>query len=294
MSITCTMVAWNVARLDYPFEASIRSALEVADEIFVNEGNSSDGTKDILVSLQKEFGKDVVRFESRDWLHDRGWQQRERNYAIEQAKGDWILILDADDVFHEKDASVVRSLADTPYLNFIDFKVLHFYGLPSHVNGNLSWYNHHVRMGRKAVNYKFRNTPGGSCCDISAGKPLQPVHGRQGPDIAYSNVAIHHYGWCRDARVMGIKYEKFKGWYSNDKKYFDGYLDEEVPFDYQFERFKNRLIEFKGTHPKHFHRWWDSRERLLKYVPGDTELKPPDLETSEHAPFKETIDRFNK
>lgn len=292
MAITSTVVAFNCIQLDYPLEASIRSALEVVDEVFVNEGNSSDGTKDILVSLQEEFGKDVVRFETRDWVHNRGWQQKERNYAIEQAKGDWILVLDADDLIHENDVLAIKALAEAPYLNFIDFKVSHFYGLPSYINGNPSWYNHHVRMGRKTANYKFRNTPGGSCCDISAWRPLRPVHGHQGLDIAYSGITIYHYGWCRDARAMGIKYEKFKGWYSNDKKYFDGYLDSGVPFDYQIERFKDRLIEFKGTHPKHFDKWWDSRERLQKYVPEDT--KSPDLENSDHAPFKETIDRFNK
>ncbi len=291
-SISCTIIAWNTIRLDYCLEGTIRSALEFVDEVFVNEGNSSDGTKDLLVSLQEEFGKDVVRFESRDWKHDRAFQQRERNYAIEQAKGDWILILDADDMFHEDNALIIKSLAATSYLNFIDFKVLHFYGLPSYINGNISWYNHHVRMGRKSANYKFRNNPGGSCCDISAGKPLSSVHGRQGRDIAYSSVPIHHYGWIRSAECMGMKYEKFKGWYANDEKYFEGYLDSEVPFDYQFERFKDRLIEFKGTHPKYFDKWKNSRKRLLKYVPGETE--PPDLENSPHAPFKETIDRFNK
>lgn len=289
MSITATIVAFNCIYLDYPLEASIRSALEVVDEVFINEGNSFDETKDLLVSLQEEFGKDVIRFESRDWKHDRGWQQRERNYAIEQAKGEWILIVDADDMIHEDDAPIIKALATTPYLNFIDFKVAHFYGLPKYINTNPSWYSHHVRMGRKTANYKFRNNPGGSCCDISAGKPLQPVHGRQGHDIAYSGIQLWHYGWVRDARVMGIKTKKFDGWYANNKKYFDGYLDEKVPFDYKMDKSMRFLKEFKGTHPKHFNKWWSSRERLLVYSPEDVTSSAAD-----HDPTKETIDRFNR
>ena len=45
MSISATIVAFNCIHLDYPLEASVRSALEVADEVFVNEGNSFDETK---------------------------------------------------------------------------------------------------------------------------------------------------------------------------------------------------------------------------------------------------------
>lgn len=289
MSISCTMVAFNCFHLDYPLEAAIRSALEVVDEVFVNEGNSFDETKDLLVSLQEEFGKDVVRFETRNWIHNRNWQQIERNYAIKQAACDWILILDADEMIHENDVSTIKTLTETPHLNFIDFKVTHFYGLPKYVNTNPSWYSHHVRLGKKNTNYKFRNSPGGSCCDICSGKPLQPVHGRRASDIAYSGIQLWHYGWVRDARVMGIKTKKFNAWYSNDKKYFNGHLDEKVPFNYKMEKSMHFLREFKGTHPKHFYKWWFDKERLLVYNPEDATSLEED-----HDPAKETVDRFNE
>ena len=87
---------------------------------------------------------------------------------------------------------------------------------------------------------------------------------------------------------MGAKTKKFWGWYKNDSRYFDGYLDSNVPFDYKMEKSMPMLREFKGKHPKYFYKWWESRDRLLVYKPEN-----PGSEEVDHDPLKETIDRFN-
>jgi glycosyltransferase involved in cell wall biosynthesis len=268
MAISVTMVAFNCNFLDYAVEAAIRSSLTFADEVVVNEGMGADDTYEILVALQEEFGKDVIRLYRRKWYHDRGWQERERNFAIDKAKGDWIVIQDADDCFHEKDADSIKKVCADDRINLINFEVLHFYGLPCFTNPNPNWYHRHTRMGRKRVDFRIRNTPGGCVSDVCAYG--RPCHLYKGSDIVHmpADSPIYHYGWTRDARVAGIKLKKFKGWYADDSKYFEGYLDVQVPFDYQILKFMKKLDKFKGTHPTPIYKWFASRNRLIRYDAG--------------------------
>jgi len=269
MAISVTMVAFNCNYLDYCIEASIRSSLTFADEVVVNEGMGFDDTHETLLTLQEEFGKDVVRIYRREWNHDRGWQEKERNFAIDQAKGDWIVIQDADDCFHEKDADLIKTVCSDDRINLINFEVLHFYGLPCFTNPNPQWYHRHTRMGRKRVDFRIKNTPGGCVSDVCARG--RPCHTYKGSDIVYMPVEspIYHYGWVRDARVAGIKLNKFRGWYDNDKKYFDGHLDEHVPFNYQVLKYMKDLHKFKGIHPESAYKWFASRNRLIRYDPEE-------------------------
>ena len=267
MAISVTMVASNCDFLDYCIEAAIRSSLTFADEVIVNEGMSFDTTYETLLNLQEEFGKDVIKIYRREWVHNRAWQETERNFAIDKAKGDWIVIQDADDLFHEDDAPLIKTVCADPKYNLINFEVLHFYGLPLYTNPNPSWYHRHTRMGRKTVDFGIRNTPGGCVSDVCARG--RACHTYRGPDIYYMPVdkPIYHYGWVRSADVAGIKLNKFRGWYEDDKKYFDGFLDEKVPFNYQIERYRKDLDKFTGSHPDPFYKWYSSRNRLIKFDP---------------------------
>ncbi len=267
MAISVTMVAYNCNYLDYCIEAAIRSSLTFADEIIVNEGMSFDDTFDTLKMLQDEFGKDVIKIYRREWKHDRGWQERERNFAIDKSIGDWIVIQDADDCFHEDDAKQIKEICRVPRLNLINFEVLHFYGLPCYTNPNKTWYHRHTRMGRRKVGFRIKNSPNGCVSDVCAYG--HPCHTYKGNDIIYlpKEAPIYHYGWTRDARVAGIKLKKFRSWYEDDKEYFDGKLDVDVPFNYQLPKYMKDLDKFDGTHPDPVYKWFVSRNRLINYNP---------------------------
>jgi len=266
-SIAATFVTFNCDFLDYCIEGAIRSALNFVDEVVVNDGMSTDDTFDILLSLQKEFGKDVIKLYRRKWVHDRSWQERERNFAIDHTSCDWVLIQDADEMFHEKDAELIKKVTSDDRINLINFEVLHFYGLPFFTNPNPQWYHRHTRMGRKKVGFCIKNTPGGCVSDVCAYG--HPCHTYAGSDIIHlpKTSPIYHYGWIRSADVAGIKLNKFRAWYNNDEKYFDGFLDTKVPFDYQILKYINNLDLFIGSHPAPFYKWYASKNRLIKYDP---------------------------
>ena len=284
-SIATTFVTYNCVMLDYCIEAAIRSAMLFSNEVVVNDGESTDGTYDLLLSLQKEFGKDRLKLVRRKWLHDINWQERERNHAADQTECEWLVLQDADECFHEKDAELLKLAASREDLNLVNFEVLHFYGLPCFTNPNPQWYHRHTRMGRRSVDFGVKRHPGGCVSDVYAfGKPC---HTYRGPDIAVlkKEHCIFHYGWIRDARVAGIKLNKFNGWYANDSKYFDGFLDSDVPFDYKLSDYVKDLDKFTGTHPDVAYSWFAERNRFIKYDPKiDSDF------VYEASPFKEGKD----
>ena len=70
----------------------------VADEMVVVDTGSTDNT----VALAKAAGAKVYFFK---WIND---FSAAKNYAIEQATGDWILFLDADETFTDAARRVLR------------------------------------------------------------------------------------------------------------------------------------------------------------------------------------------
>ena len=85
-------------------EACLRSLVGKVDEIVVVDTGSCDDT----VEKALRFPIRLHRF---DWCDD---FSAARNFALEQAKGDWILYIDADELFEVPEAETLDAvLADT-------------------------------------------------------------------------------------------------------------------------------------------------------------------------------------
>src|ERR1039458_3578707 len=80
MKLSLAMIAKNEARC-------LRSVRAIADEIIVTDTGSTDDT----VKSSSENGAHVSHFA---WTNDFA---AARNFALAQATGDWILVLDADE-----------------------------------------------------------------------------------------------------------------------------------------------------------------------------------------------------
>lgn len=78
----------------------LRSVRDIVDEIIVVDTGSTDRTKDIA----KVFGAKVLDF---PWTGD---FSEARNHSLEQATGDWILILDADEIISARDFAELNDL----------------------------------------------------------------------------------------------------------------------------------------------------------------------------------------
>lgn len=98
--LSCCIIACNEER-------SIRCCLEsvsFADElVVVIDSRSSDATEEIA----RKLGARVVE-------HPYQGNIEQKNFALSQSRGDWILAIDADEVISEPLAREIRSLLDSP------------------------------------------------------------------------------------------------------------------------------------------------------------------------------------
>ena len=80
-------------------EKNIRRALSWAKEIVQEQVVVDTGSTDRTVEIAESMGAKIFHFE---WCDD---FSAAKNYAIEQATGDWIAFLDADEYFTPEDGS---------------------------------------------------------------------------------------------------------------------------------------------------------------------------------------------
>lgn len=84
---------------------AMASVAPVADEIVCVDGGSTDDTESVIRSFPN------ARYLRRDWPGDFADQ---KNFAIDQAKGDWVFILDHDEMVGERFRRGVRKWIASP------------------------------------------------------------------------------------------------------------------------------------------------------------------------------------
>lgn len=122
----------NAILLDYPVREAICSALPLCDEFIVAVGNSDDDTRELVKSINSP----KLRILDTQWdnsLREGGIiLSQQTNIAMKECSGDWLIYVQADEVFHEDDYDIIRletarasAESDTDGLLF---RYNHFYG----------------------------------------------------------------------------------------------------------------------------------------------------------------------
>ncbi|WP_010256819.1 glycosyltransferase family 2 protein [Myroides injenensis] len=84
----------------------ILSAKDIVDEIIVIDSYSVDDT----VEIAKEYGAKIIQREFDNFSN-------QKNFAIPQAKNEWILLLDADEQLTEELKAEIKDLVNSNHLN---------------------------------------------------------------------------------------------------------------------------------------------------------------------------------
>ena len=228
----------NAVKFDYPVKESILSLLPLVDELIVCLGNSDDTTAELIQSINSPKIK-VVPSVWDDSLREGG-----RVLAVETDKAmhavspqaDWCIYLQADEVIHENDYSVIRSSMEQyksdAKVEGLLFNYIHFYGSYHYVGNSRKWYRHEVRIvrnDRKIQSYKdaqgFRKDD----------RPLK---------VKKIKARIFHYGWVKNPAHQTEKQKSFHRLWHTDEKVKARVKDE--LFDYSGI---DSLKEFTSTHP---------------------------------------------
>ncbi|HSE27521.1 MAG TPA: hypothetical protein VLA95_04780, partial [Gemmatimonadales bacterium] len=200
-------IARNAVKLCFPLEASIRSLLDVCDEVVVNVGQSEDETLDVVHGI----GSPKVR------VLESTWDLAKRNYmlgeetlkAMRACTHPWGIYIQADEVLHEAGA---RALADAigavdpdPRVEGLLVRYRHFYGDFDTLATHRRWYRREVRAVRLDPALDIR--------------PYQGAQGfRVGPEhrkirARLTEAEMFHYGWSRPRIALERKREVGKSMY---------------------------------------------------------------------------------
>lgn len=226
----------NAELLDFPFRESVLSALPLCDEFIINCGDSEDNTLRICEDLKNQFPNKIKIVQS-VWERKNqtgGFQLKAHtDAAMKLCQGEWLIYIQADEVFHEEDYPKIRKAMERakhlPQIDGIVFDYLHFYGNYSFLCRGRNWYRREVRAikSRREIE-SFRDAQGFR------------VHGKRLTAIA-CDARVFHYGHVRNRESLRQKTHQMSQWWG------------ETPAQ-SLEAFKIYrpvgLTPFKGTHPK--------------------------------------------
>jgi glycosyltransferase involved in cell wall biosynthesis len=241
---------------------AISSVLSVVDEVIVMDTGSTDSTKRIA----EELGAKV--FETA-WEDDFSLA---RNESLKHATGDWILILDADEVISEPDA--IKKMAERSDIAGFMFTQRNYNNdsklrgwtpiqkSSKYTKGFSGWVPAKIiRMFQNNKKIRFEGE-----VHETVKPSIEKIKGL----IAEVDVFIHHYGMMRKARIQvkAEKYEKLgreKAKTGNAKAYYE--LAKQLA---QNGKYDEAILNFKKaieTKPDYARAFADFGGLLLSYLP---------------------------
>ncbi|GAB1429874.1 hypothetical protein MASR2M18_07070 [Ignavibacteria bacterium] len=227
----------NAILLDYPVREAICSALPLCDEFIVAVGNSDDDTRELVKSINSP----KLRILDTQWdnsLREGGIiLSQQTNIAMKECSGDWLIYVQADEVFHEDDYDIIRletarasAESDTDGLLF---RYNHFYGNYDYVGVGRAWYRREIRA--------FKNGRGVmSVGDAQGFRKSGGVKLR----ARQTEARVFHYGWVRHPRIQQFRQRDFNRlWHS------DEWISRQIPDADEFDYAAYELRHFTDTHP---------------------------------------------
>jgi len=239
MKISGFTIIRNAVANDYPIVEAITSILPIVDEMIVLVGDSSDGTRDLILSIESDKIK----------IFDSVWDTTIRSggavLAIETNKAfnlvdpasDWAFYIQADEVVHEKYHPAIlaacQTYKDDQRIQGLLFNYLHFYGTYDYVGDSRKWYSHEVRIIRNDKKITaFRDAQG---FRIGNTKLLvKPI-----------DAFIYHYGWVKSPLQMKKKQDNVAVFW-NKEDAMDEIIGAGELFDFNDY---DSVAKFSGTHP---------------------------------------------
>ena len=231
----------NAIKYDYPVVEAIRSILPLCDECVVAVGQSDDGTRALIESI------DPAKIRIIDTVWDDSLREGGAVLALETDKAfraiapdaDWAFYIQGDEVVHEDDLRAIKSSMERHLhdqrVDGLLFRYRHFYGSYDYIGASNKWYRHEIRI--------VRNRP-----DIHSYRDAQGF--RKDPNeklnVKPAEAWIHHYGWVREPGAMQRKLETFNKYYHDDS-WMEKNIYQADAFAY--EKHITQLERFQGTHP---------------------------------------------
>lgn len=197
----------------------LSSINDIVDEIIVVDTGSTDKTKEIV----SKYTDKLYDFE---WVND---FSKARNYSFEKATGDWIIWLDSDDIFVEKDRRMFKELKKE--LDTTNIDVFGFWYAYRHDNeGNCTYKFQRERLLRNGMGFHW---------DYPIHEALLTHGNKKNTDICVTHTSNHDNGhkyidFFKQKIADGYELRQRDMYYYGGELSIFGYKDESQAI---FERF---------------------------------------------------------
>ncbi len=241
MKVTGFSFIKNAVTFQYPIVEAIRSILPICDEVVVAVGDCSDGTRELVSSIDPQ----KIRIIDTVWdsrLHEGGRvlaAETDKALAAVSSDSDWCVYIQGDEVMHEEGygevVSAMQRWKDDKGVDGLVFNYRHFYGSYDYIAVSSKWYRNEIRVIRNNRGvYSYRDAQGFRKGD------------NQKLRVKQLQATIHHYGWVREPVAMQAKQLNFGHYYHKsaspeEQNTYTG------AFDYSGI---DALMKFTGTHPQ--------------------------------------------
>lgn len=102
----------NGIRLGYPFVEAIKSALPLCDEFIVVVGESDDGTREAVQGIADPKIKIIDTKWPSNIQPKQAVLAQQTNVGLLQCQGDWVVYVQGNELFHERDYGEIRALME--------------------------------------------------------------------------------------------------------------------------------------------------------------------------------------
>ncbi|QDV55500.1 glycosyltransferase family 2 protein [Rosistilla oblonga] len=235
MKVSGFTIARNAIHYDYPVVESITSVLPLVDEMIVAVGESCDGTRALIQSI------DSPKIRIIDTVWDETSRQNgtvladQTNLALQHCTGDWCFYIQADEVIHEADldriGSCMRRHLKNPRIEGLSFRYHHFRA-DYNIRDPLP-YRRQVRIVRAGVGVQ---SVGDACGFAVENRKLA---------AASTGAWVYHYGYVKPPKTMAAKTDYFTSLYDG-RQVAPGEQAEAEAYAWNLKTCE----PFRGSHPR--------------------------------------------
>jgi len=232
-----------------PFLESIQSVLSICNEFIAVVGDSTDGTREAIESLNDPKIKIIdTIWDDNLKLHGKIFAQQS-NIGLDHVTGDWVFHIQADEVIHENDLpkileNIKKYHQHKEVEGFLQ-PFIHFWGDYNHIRNSRAVHKNEIRIFKNnpkirsyidSQGFRKFNSKGGYETGSERGEKLK---------VLKLDAPIYHYNAVRSRKNMSLKAKNFNYYYGHEKDKLEEQPKEE--FNYHIV---DRVTKFLGTHPK--------------------------------------------
>lgn len=249
----------------YPFIASIKSLLPIVDELIVVVGDSSDETRKAIEQLRETKIKIVDSVWDNSLREGGKLFAEQSNIGIRNATGDWLIHLQADEVFMEdsrnKILQCIECANSKDNIDGVLFPFLHFWGDYKHIRNTRRTHRFEIRAFKNKRNIlSFRDSQGfRKYGKKKNGKKLKVIK---------TKAIVFHYSYSRNPKLMRKKANYFKRFWHSDDWIKRKTNDKEFDFNQV-----DKLEDYNGPHPEYIQDIMKKKDWNFNYNPSKSNMQ---------------------